>query len=690
MSHKEASSETVKLGDSVLSEELRPLLRASIQSALAWSIRDQSREGYWVGKLETNSCMEAEWVLALHVMGLGDHPIRAGLIRSILNEQREDGSWEIYARAPAGDINTTVECYAALRSSGIDARDEKLMRAREWIMARGGLRHVRVFTRYWLALIGEWPWTKTPNIPPEVVHFPLWFPLNIYNFSSWARATLMPIAVLSACRPVAPLDLGCQLDELFPEGREIFDYDLPKKGGLLSWERFFLMTDKIIHHLQSAGLIPRREKTIRKVIDWIIDHQDADGVWGGIQPPWIYSLMALHSGGYDQSNPVVEKGLNALEDPRWVYERGGGTYVHASVSPVWDTVLTLLAIQDCEKDMEHAAAVERALDWVLNQEVCTAGDWAQKMPDIAPGGWAFEYENASYPDVDDTAVALIVLARYRDDPKWQSKGIEGAIGRGVDWMLAMQSSNGGWAAFDKDNDRVILTKVPFCDFGEALDPPSVDVTAHVLEALGILGYTKQHNAVRCGVDFILREQEEEGPWFGRWGVNFIYGTAAVLPALKAVGEDMRVESVERAVNWTRNCQNADGGWGEGCASYMTESLKGDGVSTASQTGWALMSLLAVGRPDDRPAIERGIKFLAEHQRGGTWDEPEYTGTGFPGYGVGLRINLDRKGIEGELRQSMELSRGFMINYNLYRHYFPLMAMGRAEKYFDRLGNQLTS
>jgi len=634
--------------------------------------------------------MEAEWVLALHVMGLGDHPIRAGLIRSILNEQREDGSWEIYARAPAGDINTTVECYAALRSSGIAAGDKKLMRAREWIMARGGLRHVRVFTRYWLALIGEWPWTKTPNVPPEVVHFPLWFPLNIYNFSSWARATLMPIAVLSACRPVAPLDLGCRLDELFPEGREIFDYDLPKKAGLLSWERFFLMTDKIMHHLQSAGLIPRREKSIRKVIDWIVDHQDADGVWGGIQPPWVYSLMALHSGGYDQSNPVVEKGLNALEDPRWVYERGGGTYVHASVSPVWDTVLTLLAIQDCEKDMEHVAAVERALDWVLDQEVCTAGDWAKKMPDIAPGGWAFEYENASYPDVDDTAVALIVLARYRDDPKWQSKGIEGAIGRGVDWMLAMQSSNGGWAAFDKDNDRMILTKVPFCDFGEALDPPSVDVTAHVLEALGILGYTKQHNAVRCGVNFIMREQEEEGPWFGRWGVNFIYGTAAVLPALKAVGEDMRVESVERAVNWTRNCQNADGGWGEGCASYMTESLKGEGVSTASQTGWALMSLLAVGRPDDRPAIERGIKFLAEHQRGGTWDEPEYTGTGFPGYGVGLRINLDREGIEGDLRQSMELSRGFMINYNLYRHYFPLMAMGRAEKYFDRLGNQLTS
>lgn len=681
MSHKEGSIKVAEAGD------LKAAIRASVDSALAWSVGDQAPEGYWVGKLETNSCMEAEWVLALHVMGLQDHPIRPGLIRSILNEQREDGSWEIYTDAPAGDINTTVECYAALRSVGVEADDDRLIRARAWIMERGGLRHVRVFTRYWLALIGEWPWTKTPNIPPEVIYFPLWFPLNIYNFSSWARATLMPIAVLSARRPVALLADGCRLDELFPGRREDFDYDLPKKAGFFSWEQFFLSADKILHRLQSAGLIPRRAQTIGKVVDWIVDRQDADGVWGGIQPPWIYSLMALHGEGFDRSHPVMKKGLAALEDPRWVYERGGGTYVHASVSPVWDTVLTLLAIQDCEKDTQHAGVVEKALDWLLAQEVRTPGDWAKKMPDIAPGGWAFEYENGSYPDVDDTAVALIVLARHRDDPKWQARDIEGAIQRGVDWMLAMQSSNGGWAAFDKDNDRQILTKIPFCDFGEALDPPSVDVTAHVLEALGVLGYTKDHEAVRRGLDFLLREQEEEGSWFGRWGVNFIYGTAAALPALKAVGEDMRAEPIARAADWTLARQNADGGWGESCGSYMTESLKGSGTSTASQTGWALMSLLAVGRPEDRPAIERGIKFLAERQKDGTWDEAEYTGTGFPGYGVGLRIDLDRKGLEGDLQQSTELSRGFMINYNLYRHYFPVMALGRAEKYLDRLGNQ---
>lgn len=667
--------------------QLESTLRGAIDEGLAWSTGEQHPEGYWVGKLQSNSCMEAEWILALHVMGRSDHPIRAGLVRSLLNEQREDGAWHIYEGAPAGDINTTVECYAALRCAGMGQDDLVLSRAHAWIMQHGGLRHIRVFTRYWLALIGEWPWRATPNLPPEVIHFPLWFPFNIYNFSSWARATLMPIAVLSARRPMVPLPGGVRLDELFPGGREAFDYALPKKSGLISWERFFLFADKLLHGLQSARLTPFRERTVRHVVDWIVDHQDDDGVWGGIQPPWIYGLMALHVEGYAHDHPVMAKGLGALEDPRWSYEKGGATYVHASVSPVWDTVLSLLAVQDCEKTREHGESVERAVDWLLSQEVRTHGDWSQKVKDVAPGGWAFEYANAAYPDVDDTAVALMVLAPLRGDPKWQAKGIDGAVERATDWMLAMQCAGGGWAAFDKDNDAAILTKIPFCDFGEAIDPPSVDVTGHVLEALGALGYTQDHPAVRRGLDFIRAEQEPEGSWFGRWGVNFIYGTAAALPALKAVGEDMRADHVVRAADWVRACQNGDGGWGETCGSYMDASLMGRGRSTASQSAWAVMSLLSVGRPSDRPAIERGLRFLIDRQEGGTWDEPEFTGTGFPGYGVGTRIDLARGGVESALGQSTELSRGFMINYNLYRHYFPLMAMGRAEKYLGRLANQ---
>jgi len=667
----------------------KQVLQKSTMDGLAWSIESQAPEGYWVGKLQSNACMEAEWILALHFMDLSDHPIRDGLVRGLIKDQRDDGSWEIYHGAPAGDINTTVECYAALKCAGYAADSEPLEKARAWIMKRGGLQHIRVFTRYWLALIGEWPWKHAPNIPPEVVYFPKWFPFNIYNFASWARATLMPIAVLSARRPVKPLPHGQALDELFPKGRNNFDYALPKKVDTWTLQNFFLWADRFLHGAQAWGLPPGRKTSVARVLEWIIKHQDADGAWGGIQPPWIYGLMALHNEGYAHTHPVMAKGLGALQDPRWMYEKDGATYVQASVSPVWDTVLTMLALQDCEAAdrPENKEAMEKAVSWLMDNEVRTPGDWQQKVKNVEPGGWAFEYANASYPDVDDTAVALIVLAPYRDDPKWQERGIEAALERAVKWIFAMQCKNGGWAAFDRDNDKDILTKIPFCDFGEALDPPSVDVTAHVLEGLAALGYTSEHPAIRRGIQFVKDEQEPDGSWFGRWGVNFIYGTAAALPALKAMGEDMRSPYVSKAADWILDRQNEDGGWGETCGSYMDPEKAGRGDSTASQTAWALMSLIAVGRPSDQDVVKKGLKFLMDRQSQGTWDEPEFTGTGFPGYGVGLRINLKQSGLQDDLQQSTELSRGFMINYNLYRHYFPVMAMGRADRYLDRIGNE---
>ncbi len=658
---------------------------AGISSGIKWSARRQHTDGYWVGHLQSNSCMEAQWILALHFMGRRDHPQIPGMIRSLWQEQRPDGSWGIYHDAPAGDINTTVECYAALRCMGTPAEDPRLTTTAAWILEKGGLRHVRVFTKYWLALIGEWPWKNTPNLPPEVIHFPLWFPFNIYNFAQWARATLMPLAVLSARRPTVPLPEGSSLDALFPEGRERFDYSYPKKPALFSWDSFFLGADRVLHTAQSMGLPPMREDALRKSLEWIIKHQDADGVWGGIQPPWIYSLMALHNEGYPHSHPVMAKGIGALEDPRWAYEKNGATYVQACVSPVWDTVLTLLAYQDTEQ--ERPEEIERAVDWVLSQEVRTKGDWSMKLPDVEPGGWAFEYANACYPDLDDTAVALMVLAPYRADPKWRAKGIHEAIERALNWTIAMQCRGGGWGAFDKDNDKTILTKIPFCDFGEALDPPSVDVTAHVMEAFARLGFDKNHPAMARAIAWLKTEQEADGSWWGRWGVNYVYGTGAVLPALEAIGEDMSQPYIQRAADWLTRQQNPDGGWGETCGSYMDPTLAGKGTSTASQTAWALMGLVSAGRVPDLPAVEQGLTFLADRQTMGTWDEPEFTGTGFPGYGLGARINLNQKGLDKDLYQSTELSRGFMINYNLYRHYFPLMAMGRARKVLRRMDNQ---
>ncbi|RZO67234.1 MAG: squalene--hopene cyclase [Parvularculaceae bacterium] len=659
-------------------------LSQSITSAGDWLAARQNPDGYWVGRLESNACMEAEWCLALWFMGRDDDPLRERLAESLRVSQSDDGAWRIYHGAPAGDINTTVEAYAALRSVG-DAPDAPhMVRAREWILLKGGLTNIRVFTRYWLALIGEWPWAKTPNVPPEVIHFPSWFPFSIYNFAQWARATLMPIAVLSARRPSRPLPADRRLDELFPAGRTSFDYSLPDKPGTDGWDHFFRFADRVLHIGQSltenTGLDFGRNGSVSRALEWIIQHQDADGVWGGIQPPWIYSLMALYNEGYAFDHPVMAKGLAALDDPRWRVDVGDATWIQASTSPVWDTVLTLLAYEDAELNDAHLEKVSDALDWILDQQVLRPGDWKVKAPTLEPGGWAFEYKNYFYPDTDDTAVALIALAPFRDDPSWKQKGIDTAIEKGVNWLFGMQSRNGGWGAFDKDNDKQILTKIPFCDFGEALDPPSVDVTAHIIEAFGKLGYSAAHPNIARALDYLKSEQEANGAWFGRWGVNYVYGTGAVLPALEAIGEDMGQQYIQKACDWLISKQNDDGGWGESCASYMDEKLIGVGKSTASQTAWALMGLVAVGREDDEKAIAEGVQFLIDRQTAdGTWDEPEYTGTGFPGYGVGQTIKLGDPLLEERLKQGAELSRAFMINYNLYRHYFPLMAMGRIRK-----------
>ncbi len=655
--------------------------RDTLHQGLDWLVENQAQQGFWVGALESNACMEAEWLLALHILGIKNDPKEAGLIQAIKATQRADGAWETYYHAPQGDINATVEAYAALRVTGAPKTDPALCQAREWILAHGGLSGIRVFTRYWLALIGEWPWSQTPCIPPEIIHFPKWFPFNIYNFASWARATIMPLAILCARRPVHTAPASARMDELFPQGRQAFDYALPKKCKALSWERFFLVADRILHGYQALKVTPGRETAVTLCTAWIAAHQEADGSWGGIQPPWIYSLMALHVEGYSLSHPVMARGLEAL-NRSWSYTRGTGLHIQACESPVWDTLLALLAMQDCDAASRCGPAMETAVDWILEQQVTEPGDWQVKVKHAAPGGWAFEFANIWYPDVDDTAVALMVLARSRDTYP-DGPRVERSIQLATDWLLAMQCRNGGWAAFDRDNDKVLLTKIPFCDFGETLDPPSVDVTAHVVEALGLLGMDLSHPVVSRAVAYMRSEQEACGSWFGRWGVNHIYGTAAVLPALEAVGEDMSAAYVRRAGDWMVDHQNDDGGWGESCASYMDPSQWGQGPSTASQTGWALMALAAVGAADYRASLKRGIRYLMAEQQDGTWDEPYFTGTGFPGYGVGARVDLCAGDFAEQADQGAELSRGFMINYNLYRHYFPLMGLGRARRFLNR-------
>ncbi len=660
--------------------DLKKNLDATIENARQWLEKRQAPEGFWAGVLESNSCMEAEWLLVMFFLGTTDNSKIKGLMKGILNKQRPDGSWEVYYDAPQGDINATVEAYAALRAWGMKADAAPLKKAKDWILAHGGLAKVRVFTRYWLALIGEWPWDKTPNVPPEIIWFPLWFPFNIYHFACWARATMVPLSILSARRAVRPLPAEAKLTELFPNGRSAMDYNLPKKGGLVSWGRFFLIIDRFLHAVQKMSLTPGRETAIKICLEWIIKHQDADGAWGGIQPPWVYSLVALSVEGYPVSHPVMQKSIAAL-DTHWSYKRDGALYIQACESPVWDTMLALMAMQDAEYDFCQVPAMQQATQWLLKKQVRATGDWQIKVKDVEPGGWAFEHENLKYPDVDDTAVALIALNRLPPAAK-ESNELPAAIDRARKWLLAMQCHNGGWGAFDINNDKSLITKIPFFDFGEALDPPSVDVTAHVIEALGNLGMKMDHPAVGRAVNYIRSEQELQGSWFGRWGVNHIYGTGAVLPALKAVDEDMARGYIRKAADWIVSCQNRDGGWGETCGSYMEDNLQGKGKSTASQSAWALMALLAVNDLRYRPSIENGINYLIQTQKQGTWDEPHYTGTGFPGYAVGERIDLSNKSLTIELQQGIELGKGFMINYNLYRHYFPLMALGRARRFLN--------
>lgn len=655
-------------------------LSASIEDAERWLRQEQDDAGFWVGMLESNSGMEAQWVLAMHFLGIDDDPKYEKVVQSILNEQREDGSWEVYHGAPHGDINTTVECYAALRSAGYERDHEALVKARRWIFDNGGLKSIRNFTKYWLALVGEWPWSGTPTLPPELILLPKWAPFNIYRFASWARGTIVPLCVLSARRPVRRLPPERRLDELFPEGRDAFDYSMPRKRSWISWEGLFFAVDRLLQRYAPLPLQPGRETSIKMCLEWILKRQEADGAWSGIQPPWIYSLMALHVEGYRKEHPVIRSGLQAF-DKHWSYERDGGVYLQASESPVWDTILAMLAMLDCGETTETCAALNKGMEWLLSQQVTAWGDWCVYVRDAKGGGWAFQRANDFYPDVDDTAVALIVLAKARrgmDD----TARLDDAIGRAVEWILAMQHQNGGWAAFDRENDDKILTKIPFCDFGELLDPPSVDVTAHVIEALAELGRGMGDDAIAKAVRYIREEQEPEGSWFGRWGVNHIYGTAAVLPALKAVGEDMNAAYILRAADWIVAHQNLDGGWGETPASYIDDSLRGVGDSTPSQTAWAIMALLALDSRAYDPSILRGIRFLLANQEKGTWDEPHYTGTGFPGYSVGERINLE--GASEKLGQGRELQKAFMINYNLYRHYFPLMALGRARERFGDL------
>jgi squalene-hopene/tetraprenyl-beta-curcumene cyclase len=615
----------------------RTSLRAAAAEALARSVELllslQDEGGWWKGELETNVTIEAEDLLLrefLGVRGEGETRRTANWIR---RRQRADGTWATFEGGP-GDLSTTVEAYVALRLAGDPPEAEHMRRAAAFVRAQGGVERARVFTHLWLALFGLWPWEEVPALPPELVLLPPWVPLNVYDFACWARQTIVALSVVWAHRPVRPLPFG--IDELRAGGGHVRGPRRSLPGMALS------SLDRLLHRYERRPIGPLRRMALARALEWIVRRQEADGSWGGIQPPWVYSLIALRASGYPPDHPVVRRGLEGLD--RFTIEEGEVRRVEACQSPVWDTALAVLALADAGLAADHPALV-RAADWLLDQQVRVPGDWAVRRPGLEPGGWAFEFENDTYPDLDDTAEVVLALRRVRHP---DAARVDEAVRRAVGWVLGMQSRDGGWGAFDADNTRALCREIPFCDFGEVIDPPSADVTAHVVEMLAGEGRAADP-AVRRALGWLARQQEPDGSWFGRWGANHVYGTGAVVPAAIAAGIPPHDPRIRAAVRWLERHQRADGAWGEDLRSYRDPSWIGRGEATPSQTAWALLALLAAG--ERSATVERGVAWLVEAQRpDGGWDEPWYTGTGFPG--------------------------DFYINYHLYRLVFPVMALGR--------------
>ncbi len=643
-----------------LTVEAPSAVRLALENAAQHLLALQDEEGWWRGELQTNVTMDAEDMLLREFLGIRRPEETARSAAWIRSQQRADGTWANFHGGP-GELSTTIEAYWALRLAGDDPDEEHMRAAAEFVRGEGGLECARVFTHLWLALFGMWSWDRVPALPPEVILLPASVPLNVYDFACWARQTIVALSVVKTHRPVRalPFDLA---ELCVPTAAPA------RQAPASARARWLARLDRMLRLYERRPIGPLRRLAVARAEHWIVRRQEADGSWGGIQPPWVYSLIALHLGGYPLEHPVMRRGLEGIErfmvedrdDSREVgAPPGESRRLEACQSPVWDTALAMIALSDAGIEGDHPAML-KAAEWLLAEEVTCKGDWSVARPRRAPGGWAFEFANVHYPDVDDTAEVVLALERAQAGPAKSIQGpakpiqgparrIQGAVARALTWVEGMQSRDGGWGAFDAENTRAAARELPFLDFGEVIDEPSADVTAHAVEMFAALGLAHTP-AARRGVRWLIESQERAGSWFGRWGINHVYGTGAAVPALIAAGVDPGSDCIRRAVRWLESHQNEDGGWGEDARSYDDARWIGRGPSTASQTAWALLALHAAGERSQ--ALSRGVGWLVETQRAdGTWDEPQYTGTGFP---------CD-----------------YYINYHLYRLTFPLMALGRC-------------
>jgi squalene-hopene/tetraprenyl-beta-curcumene cyclase len=656
----------------------------------------QAGRGYWCGELEADTTLESDTIKMWHLIGRVDLKKQERLVRWILKQELPSGGWPIYAGGPA-ELNASVKAHVALRLAGLAGEHETLRRSRAAILRLGGLERINSFEKTYLALFGLYPWDHVPALPPEVILLPNWFPVNLYEISYWSRTILVPLAVLYALRPFWK-KAAFSVDDLWVDpARKRARITNFQKGGA-GWRLLFLAANRLLQWHEKLPWKPFRRVALARADRWMNERMAGTDGLGAIFPAMINAVFALKALGYGDGDPLFEQAVKEME--RLEFPAGEDLKVQPCFSPVWDTSIALTVLGKMKESVRRTerydvpgldAALERAALWLKQNEVRIWGDWRIKNRAGKPGGWAFQFRNPFYPDVDDTAQVLLGFQAFYDRGgtvpaaeevpqrgcaaagKPAATGstaaafLVGAYDRGLEWVLSMQNRDGGWSSYDKNNDRAALNHFPFADHNAMLDPSCADITGRVLEMLAgaglcaearggassSAGLTREHPAVRRGIEYLKKTQEPDGTWFGRWGIHYIYGSWLALRGLQAVGEPLEEPRYQKAGAWLISCQNPDGGWGESCRSYDDPSQKGKGVSTASQTAWALMALMSLERTNE-PAFRKGIEYLLRSQQeDGNWAEEPFTGTGFP--------------------------RVFYLKYHLYRTYFPLLALIEARE-----------
>ena len=622
-------------------------INISIKSAQDYLLSIQHKEGYWVGLLEADVSVMAGFILLMRFLGIKDENKDKKAFNYLQKRQGPDGSWGLYYKGE-GSLDVTVQSYFCFKMMGISSGAEFMKKARNFIISNGGIEKTNTYTKIILALFGQYPWKALPMIPPEIIFLPKSFYISIYDFASWTRATIMAFSIILTLRPVLKISESESIVELYTDKKNIKTGTPIKVKNPISIEAFLIFLVEAIKIWEKLPLKvrPGRKTALSMVEKWILQRQEEDGSWGGIMLPWLFSIIALKCMGYRNDHPVIKKGIQGLND--FIVENSNEIILQPATSPVWDTAWAIIALIESGVDKNNAALKNGAL-WLLKKHIKAEGDWKIKNPKVEPGCWSFEFYNNYYPDIDDTAIVCYALNCVNINDVYNNQK-KSAIKSGIDWILGMQNKDGSWAAFDKNNNKKLLRHITYADFITPLDFGSPDITAHVLNVLGYLNYHEDYLPVKKALRYLYKSQGNDGSWYGRWGVNYIYGTSKSLQAFDSIGCSFK-SNILKAERWLQGIQNKDGGWGESCKSYEDKIYVPLKISTASQTAWALSGLLCSKDASISGHIKNGINFLIDTQdKNGSWLEDYFTGGGFP--------------------------KAFYLKYEMYKTYFPLIALAK--------------